>query len=295
MHEVLAALARQALVRAGLPVGGLEPVRVHSNAVFRLTGLRMIVRVGSGLSTADRARGAVAVTRWLAGMGFPTVVPVDVAQPVVLTDDSGLATAVTFWHQVDIDEGRLATPAELGGLLRDLHRLPAPPFAVPAFRPLDRLVAAVESSTWLSAGNRSWLLDRAAALQAAVGALADMPAGLVHGDAQLGNVLPVAGGAALLGDWDGVTVAPRCWDLVPTAVEPRFGGRHSMLAEVLATYGSDPAGGPGWAVLQDVYELRSVAAHIRRAPVSPPHAAEATLRIASLRAGDQSVRWHAVG
>jgi hypothetical protein len=47
-------------------------------------------------------------------------------------------------------------------------------------------------------------------------------------------------------------------------------------------------------VLISVYELRSVAAHIRRAPVSPPHAREAALRIASLRAGDRSVRWSAV-
>ena len=113
------------------------------------------------------------------------------------------------------------------------------------------------------------------------------PIGLVHGDAQLGNVLAKVDGRAVL--------APLLWDLAPTAVEPRFGGRPALLEELLSGYGTDLTALPGWQVLYDVYELRSVATHIRRAPESAPHAAQAALRIASLRAGDRTVRWSAVG
>jgi hypothetical protein len=55
-----------------------------------------------------------------------------------------------------------------------------------------------------------------------------------------------------------------------------------LLADLLDAYGADPTGDPGWPVLISVYELRSVAAHIRRAPVSPPHARQAALRITSV-------------
>jgi hypothetical protein len=78
-------------------------------------------------------------------------------------------------------------------------------------------------------------------------------------------------------------------------VEERFGGAPNQAKEFVRAYGFDITGWPGWTVLRDVYELRSIAAHIRRAPTSPPHAAEALHRIASLRSGDRQARWHPVG
>lgn len=297
MFVTAAALARQAALRAGLPAEDLRPLRVHSNAVFLLPRERVVVRVGGGADAPDRAERAVVCTRWLARMNYPAVEPLaGVDQPVLLPDGTGGCWAATFWHHVDVED-RPPAAGDLGELLRRLHDLPAPPFEVPPFRPLQRLTAVAHDSTWLSEPDREWLLTRAHGLQTELDGAGSRLGriGLVHGDAQLGNVLTAVDRRAVLGDWDGVATAPLAWDLVPTAVEPRFGGRPGLFGELLTGYGADPTNVPGWPVLRDIYELRSVAAHIRRAPESPPHAAEAAVRIASLRTGDRSVRWRAVG
>lgn len=290
------ALAGQAVLQAGFSAQGLRPLRVHSNAVFLLPDERVVVRVGGGADAPGRAERAVVCTRWLAGMGYPTVEPVSgVEQPVLLPDEAGGWWAATFWHHLEVED-RPPAAGDLGELLRQLHNLPTPPFTVPYFRPLQRLMAEAHGSAWLSDPDREWLVSRASGLQAELDGAGSLGrVGLVHGDAQLGNVLTVVNRPAVLGDWDGVAIAPVAWDLVPTAVEPRFGGRPGLLGELLAGYGADLTNVSGWRVLRDIYELRSVAAHIRRAPESPPHAAEAALRITSLRAGDRSVRWSAVG
>ncbi len=287
-------LAQVACRLVGVSGGVLEPVRVHSNAVFAAVEAGIVVRVGGGADAVDRARRAVMVCRWLAQRGFPAVVPAGVEQPVVLVDAGG-EVAVTFWDWVPAGGGP-ATGVQLGRLLRGLHDLPPPPFDLPVFQPLRRLVAAVRGSSWLSEDDREWLLGRAGALQRHLDAAAGSGAfGLVHGDAQLGNVIPGMAGGVLC-DWDSVVHGPRVWDLISGAVEYRFGGSPSVLGEVLGAYGGgDLVRSAVWPVLRDVWELRSVAAHIRRAPDSSPHAAEARLRIASLRGGDRTARWHAVG
>jgi aminoglycoside phosphotransferase (APT) family kinase protein len=214
-----------------------------------------------------------------------------VDQPVILPGE----VPVTFWQQVDAVNSAV-TATNLGRLLRRLHSLPTPPFYLPRFRPLDRLKMMATASNWLALADQRWLMERAGILQQQLENTEFRlgPPGLVHGDAQLDNVIPALPDP-VLADWDGTAIAPREWDLVPTAAERRFGGSAQLLEDLLDAYGADPTGDSGWAVLVDIYELRSVAAHIRRAPVSPPHAREATLRIASLRAGDRTVRWSAVG
>ena len=282
---------------AGLEVAGLRPVRIHSNAVFLLPSARIIVRVGSGADAVERALRAVTVTRWLVGEGYPSVVPIaDIDQPVIVESERGSGVPVTFWQQADAGPGsRPVTGTEFGRLLRWLHTLRAP-FALPVFGPLDRLAAAARASRWLAASDRRWIEVRAAELQRGLDETVEfgLGRGLVHGDAQMGNVIAARTGW-LVADWDNVATAPREWDLVPAAAEERFGGSPQVLTELLGAYGADPTADPGWVILRDIYELRSVAAHIRRAPSSPPHAREAALRIASLRAGDRAVRWSPVG
>ncbi|SCL13139.1 Phosphotransferase enzyme family protein [Micromonospora nigra] len=239
---------------------------------------------------------AVEVTRWLVREDFPSVVPVKgVDQPIIVDGGQEEGTPVTFWEQADIcPNPEPVTGAELGGLLRRLHSL-GPPFVLPVFRPLDRLVAAVQASSWLHESDRRWLDARAVELQRGLDAVESrLGAGLVHGDAQLGNVISARTGR-LVADWDNAATAPREWDLIPAAAEERFGGSPQLLTQMLTAYGADPTLETGWEILRDIYELRSVAAHIRRAPSSPPHAREAALRIASLRAGDRSIRWSPVG
>lgn len=290
------AQARTACRLVGLDAGELRPIRIHSNAVFLLPRARVIVRVGRGADAVGRAVRAVEVTRWLAGEGFPSVVPVrGIEQPIIVDGDQDEAAPVTFWEQADICPApEPVTGAELGRLLRRLHAL-RPPFVLPLFRPLDRLIAAVRASSWLRESDRRWIDARVVELQHSLDTVEfRLGTGLVHGDAQLGNVISARTGL-LVADWDNAATAPREWDLVPAAAEERFGGSPQLLTQLLAAYGADPTTGPGWGILRDIYELRSVAAHIRRAPSSPAHAREAALRIASLRAGDRAVRWSAAG
>lgn len=295
--QELMQLAVEALHRAGFTVGDLRLIRLHSNGVFRVPSHRIIVRVGVGADVEGRARRAVVVTRWLETLGFPSVMPVaGVTQPIMLDDKAGFRHAVTFWREVYLD-AEPVTPADLGALLRRLHGLAEPPEELPIFRPLDRLVEVTQSNSWLDSSDRGWLASRAAELQDALDTSIFTlgPTGLVHGDAQLANVLRVVDVGPVLADWDGVASAPREWDLVPMAVEQRFGGSPQMLRELLDAYGTDPSGSAGWTTLRDIYELRSVAAHIRRAPLSPSHAIEASRRIDSLRRGDPMIRWFPVG
>ncbi|MFD6757234.1 MULTISPECIES: phosphotransferase family protein [Micromonospora] len=288
--------ARRACHLVGLDAGELRPVRFHSNAVFLLPRACIIVRVGRGADAVGRAARAVDVTRWLVSEGFPSVVPVSgIEQPVIVDGDQEDESPVTFWEQADVVPApEPVTGAELGRLLRWLHTL-RPPFVLPVFRPLDRLVAAVKASSWLQASDRRWIDARAVELQHSLDTVEfRLGVGLVHGDAQLDNIISTRTGP-LVADWDNAATAPREWDLVPATAEERFGGSPQLLPQMLGAYGADPTTDPGWRILRDIYELRSVAAHIRRAPFSPPHAREAALRIASLRAGDRTVRWSAVG
>ncbi len=280
-----------ACARVGLAARGAVPLHVHSNAVFLLPAEGAVARVGSGFEAVDRACRAVTVTRFLASIGFPCVVPLAVDQPVVVTP----GTPVTFWEHVPVWSDRLAPAADLAGLLRDLHSLADTP-TLPALRPMARLLTTIEQSRALDGRDRRWLIERAHQLLDRYAELAYPlgPARLVHGDAQLSNVLLARDGRVLLGDWDATCVAPREWDLVMTASEDRFGMPIEERRDFAGTYGYDVTTWPDWTVLRDLKELHSLGAHIRRAPTSAPHARELRWRLASLRAGDRR-RWHALG
>jgi hypothetical protein len=182
--------ARAACRAVNLDATGLRPIRIHSNAVFLLPHTRTVVRVGGGADAVGRALRAVTVTRWLVGEGYPSVVPAaGIDQPVIVAGEQGGGTPVTFWQQADVGhDPEPVTAAELGWLLQWLHTL-RPSFTLPGFRPLDRLTAAVRASIWLTASDRRWIEARAGELQHRLStAKFLLGTGLVHGDAQLGNV-----------------------------------------------------------------------------------------------------------
>jgi aminoglycoside phosphotransferase (APT) family kinase protein len=284
-------VVQEASGRLGLDVNGARPLRIHSNAVFVLPVPAVVARVGGGAEARRRAQNAVTVTRWLAGQGFPTVEPLDGDQPVEVD-----GTVLTFWRQVHIRPGAPPSARVLGGLLRGLHSIQGEPPPLQPLQPLLRLVAVVRTSPILNDLDRSWLLERSHELLEQYGNL-EFPLGtpgLIHGDAQVSNLIASEDGRVLLSDWDAVANGPREWDLVVTAAEDRFGMSTEERSAFAEAYGYDVTGWPGWTVLRDLRELYALAAHIRRAPASPPHAAEMAWRIASLRAGDRR-RWHAVG
>ena len=119
------------------------------------------------------------------------------------------------------------------------------------------------------------------------------PAGPVHGDANVGNVIRRAGGVAVLIDLDGFASGPREWDLVLAALYfERFGWHTAQeYREFVAGYGFDVMSWPGYPVLRDARELIMVAWLAQNTRESPEIAAEVSKRIADLRDGDGFRDW----
>ncbi|MGW1758035.1 phosphotransferase [Streptomyces mirabilis] len=112
---------RAACRAAGLDDRDTELIRLGENALFRLGSVPVIVRIARSVEYLSAARKEVAVSRWLAGEGFPAArVIEDLEQPLVVDGHP-----VTFWHLI-VDAGRAATYGELGAVLRDLHALALP-------------------------------------------------------------------------------------------------------------------------------------------------------------------------
>src|SRR3954471_21303847 len=96
LHEVCGEL--------GVDARGAQLMRLRSNAVFKIRG-DMVVRIATAPDALTRLPVVLAVARWLADRGFPTVRPVDdiPGQPIVYG-----GRAVTFWRYVQ-SRGRPTT------------------------------------------------------------------------------------------------------------------------------------------------------------------------------------------
>lgn len=287
-------ILEKACEQAELSATGARLLRAHSNSVYLLPSADLVARIGGGHDAFGRAVRAVDVCRWLAEQQYPAVLPADLAQPLVID-----GSPVTFWHYI---KGEMPRPdvavVQLGELLARLHGLPAPDIALPQLDPLARLRAALANDAALPEDARQWLSERTEYLsQAWVDLRSPLGTGLVHGDAQVGNLIREEASAKVwLADWDSVAIGPREWDLISVEVEHRFHGPGHSRDGIRAGYGYDMTEWPKWTIVRDVYELRSIAAHIRRAGEgSQPHLAEALHRVETLRAGDLVARWHAVG
>lgn len=90
---------------------------------------------------------SVRVTRWLTQIGFPTVEPLPVEQPV-----TSHGCVVTFWRYQD---GPQPTVADLGHLLKQLHGLDPPDIQLPAYQPLTSVRRAIDGSHVISEDERT--------------------------------------------------------------------------------------------------------------------------------------------
>ncbi|WP_308403801.1 phosphotransferase [Streptomyces rhizoryzae] len=130
---------------AGLEDRGAELIRFGENALFRLASAPVIVRIARTADYLPLARNEVAVSRWLAGEGFPAARVIgDLEQPLLIHGHP-----VTFWH-LFVEGDRKATYGELGAVLRDLHTLDLP--------------AGLDIPTYSVFGKTDLRLDRAAGI-----------------------------------------------------------------------------------------------------------------------------------
>jgi aminoglycoside phosphotransferase len=281
-RAMAASALRSSAKLCGLDLRGARLIRLFATAVYHLPAAGAVARVApvASADTVARLATSVQVTRWLIGIGFPTVEPLPVGQPII---DGGCA--VTFWRYLP-QEGPAPVPADLGRLLRSLHQLDQPPVPLPAYRPLASFREAIESSHAIDEDDRAWLKNRCEQLLDAYGQLSfELPAGMIHGDAWRGNLLR-DGHRVVLADWDAVSTGPREIDLIPTLQGPRFGLPEHQRDAFIAAYGHDIRSWDGYPMLRDIRALSTTSALLRDGHADPAAHRELEVRLGSLRTGN---------
>ncbi|MEV5934173.1 aminoglycoside phosphotransferase family protein [Streptomyces sp. NPDC052079] len=282
------ARARDVLAAAGVLPGAAGDARLLAlgeNAVFAAGDL--VVKVGRDAELLDRARRELAIAGWLESEGVPAV---RAAGPEALLVEGH---PVTVWHRLP-EAVRPAGPRDLAELLRLVHALPAPPFPLP---PRD-LLGGVER--WLrlagdaiDPADAAYLRERRDGFAAAAAQLTPrLRPGPIHGDALPRNVHIGPDGPVLV-DLETFSADLREHDLVVMALShDRYGLPDEDYAAFTAAYGWDVRDWEGCSVLRGARETASCAWVAQHAPGNPKALAEFERRVASLRDGDETVRWY---
>ena len=283
------ALLEQACAIAGIDASGASLMRIGSKAVYHLA-VPVVVRVSRKGVDLDEARRTVAVARWLERVDYPAVRAIEMNQPIEIDGH-----AVTFWRSVSGDGDRYATTAEVAQVLADLHALSAPGcLDLPMLAPFGNADCLIAANEWLSPGDRAFLTENLTALQDSYARLdfALLP-GVIHGDANVGNVLHDRDGNPVVIDLDGFAIGPREWDLALTAIYYDSFGWHTRdeYETFVRVYGFDIMQWAGYPTMRAVREILMVTWLIQQAGDHPPAAAEAAKRIAALRTGASRKDW----
>lgn len=284
------ALLEQACARAAVSAGQARLVRVGSNAVFRLAS-PAVARV-SRWGEVDHARRTVSVARWLDSVDYPAVrlIEVSAAQPIVVDGH-----AVTFWQAVSDNGDEYATVAEVADTLVQLHALTAPAsLELPRLSPFKSAASRITDSRWLSQDDATFLTGMLDDLRDKYSRLDFvLPQGVIHGDANVGNVLHDFRGKPVVIDLDGFSIGPREWDLALTAVYyDSFRWHTREEYDVFArAYGFDIMGWSGYPVMRAVREFLMVTWVVQQAGESDRVASEAAKRIEALRTGASRLDW----
>lgn len=272
-----------------LPSDDARLIRLGSNAVFRLGG-DVIARVGRTAERLDAAQKQVRVARWLADLDYPAVRALEIGQPVVAE-----GRVVTFWESVS-DREEYAPIADVAELIRRLHDLPRPKVELPPLRPFGDLDDPLPVFPGLSSADESYLRNRYDWAREEFPELPFvLPPGVVHGDANVGNVLRDRHGRPVLIDLDAFAVGAREWDLIQTALfYDRFGWHSEQEYRTFVdVYGYDLLQWSGYALLADMREVAMTAWMSRKAEASQQAAAEAAKRIEAMRSGRTRRDWSA--
>jgi aminoglycoside phosphotransferase (APT) family kinase protein len=279
---------QQACDAAGLDAGGARLMRLGSNAVYHLAD-PIVARIAPESALAE-ARRAVDVARWLKSVDYPAVRALEVDQPVVVD-----RRIVTFWESVSDDGDVYASTAEVAEVLVKLHSLEPPSeLELGPTQPFDRADKRVQASSWIGEDERSLLRERLADVQSRYAELTfALPSGVIHGDANVGNVLRDQRGRPVVIDLDGFAIGPREWDLIQTAIfYDRFGWHTREEYEAFVrVYGFDIMTWPGYPVLRDARELLMTIWLSQKDGADERTSAEFKKRINALRTGASRKDW----
>ncbi|WP_200307981.1 phosphotransferase enzyme family protein [Streptomyces adelaidensis] len=282
------ARARDVLVAAGVLPGAAGDARLLAlgeNAVFAVGDL--VVKVGRDAELLDRADRELRIAAWLAEAEVPAVRPAE--SEALLVEGH----PVTVWHRLP-DPVRLAGARDLAELLRLVHALPAPPFALPR----RELLGGVErwlrlAGDTIDPADAAYLRERRDGFAAAAAGLTPhLPPGPIHGDALPRNVHIGPDGPVLV-DLETFAGDLREHDLVVMALShDRYGLPAEDYDTFTATYGWDVREWSGCSTLRGARETASCAWVAQHAPANPKALTEFERRVTSLRDGDETVRWY---
>lgn len=255
------------------------------NAVFAAG--RLVIKVGRGADLLERARREVRTADWLAKHDVPAVRSAE--SEVRLVEGH----PITYWQRLP-ESLRPAETQDVAPLLRLVHALPEPDFGLP---PRD-LLGGVER--WLRLAGEAIDPADAAYLrrrrddfaEAAADLVGHLPRGPIHGDALPRNVHIGPDGPVLV-DLETFSSDLREHDLVVQALSrDRYGVPVAEYRAFTAAYGWDVVEWSGYETLRGARETAGCAWVAQHAPAIPAARTEFRRRVASLRAGDRSVRWY---
>lgn len=285
-RRALAAACQRAGVESSLP----QLIRLGSNAVFRLDATT-IARVTPSVAEAANAVKQIAVSRWLAALDYPVVKALDIDQPV---EADGRVT--TFWESIAPDTV-YAPIDQVAELIRRLHQLTPPAeLDLPALQPFGAEHDSTPQFDGLDADDAEFLRDRYAwARETFDNMTFPLGEGVIHGDANVGNVLVDNDGNAVLIDLDSFSIGPREWDLIQTALfADRFGWHtDEEYRTFVQIYGYDITRWEGYEALADMREVAMTAWLAKKAAADEGAAAEAHKRITAMRTGGSRRDWGA--
>ncbi len=228
-------------------------MRIGSNTVYRLTA-PVIVRISRSGADVEHARRTVAVARWLESVNYPAVRVLNVDQPVLLDGH-----AITFWEAVSDDGDQYATVGEVAEVLVKLHELVAPDdLHLPRLERFEGAAKRIQTNNWLTPGDRDFLTEMLASMRDQYSELEFvLPRGVIHGDANVGNVLRDYHGNPVVIDLDGFAIGPREWDLALTANYYDSFGWHTReeYETFVRVYGFDIMKWPGYPVMRQHHVL----------------------------------------
>jgi hypothetical protein len=278
-------LARAVLAADGQD--GAKLIALGENAVFELADGVTVAKVGRGPELLERAAREVHTASWLAAHGVPAV---RAAAPEARLVEGH---PVTYWERLP-DTVRPAEPADLAALLRLVHALPEPDFALPRRDLLDGVERWLRlAGTAVDPADAAYLRERRDGFATAAAALTPhLAPGPIHGDALPRNVHVGADGPVLV-DLETFSGDLREHDLVVMELSrDRYGLDPAAYDAFTTAYGWDVREWEGCAVLRGARETASCAWVAQHAPGNPAALAEFRRRVASLRDGDPTVRWY---
>jgi Ser/Thr protein kinase RdoA (MazF antagonist) len=283
------AILTQACQATGLSADGARLLRLGSNAVYRLAA-PVVARIAYTDTDTSAARRTVEVARWLESVAYPAVRALDLEQPVVIGGHP-----VTFWEALSDAGDEYATIDQVADVIARLHKLTQPEeLVLPVLEPFDNAERRIADSQWLADDDRAWMTGELARLHAEYARLEfTLPEGVIHGDANIGNVLRDYDDNPVVIDLDGFAIGPREWDLIQTAIYyDRFGWHTQEEYETFArVYGFDIMQWPGYPSLADIREFIMVTWIVSKAGENERTSAEARKRVNALRTGASRKDW----